>query len=56
MPNKKLNLFYPRKVVKQGSSRTIAVGKILPADWLVVRIVVVERSNNSYVLRLDRIM
>ena len=56
MPKVKTNSFYPRKVVKQGGARTISVGKILPPDWLMVKISVVEKTEGSVYLRLEKIM
>jgi len=56
MPKTKTNSFYPRKVVKQGGARTISVGKILPSDWQMVKISVVERAERVCVLKLEKIM
>jgi len=46
---------YHRRVVKSGGARTLSVGKILPADWLIVKIKVIEFNEEEYVLKISKL-
>ena len=53
---KKSNSFYPRKLVGSGGTRTLSVGRILPASWAMVKISVVKLEGNECILKLERLM
>ncbi len=42
-------------VRKEGGSRTIAVTKLLPRDWLAVKVVVLEADENTRVLVITKL-
>ena len=46
-------LFFDRKVLKYGHSRSLSLGKILPKDWDYVRIRIIEQTDNHLTLSLD---
>jgi len=47
--------FYHRKVAKSGGSRYLAVGKILPEDWLIVRVTIVKLEGRTCILEITRL-
>lgn len=47
--------FWHRKIAKSGSSRYLAVGKIIPDDWLVVRVKVIKREDKVCVLEITKL-
>lgn len=48
--------FYPRKIGKAGGTRTLAVGKILPPDWLVVKVSVLTQTDKAYILKIEKLI
>lgn len=48
--------FYPRKIAKSGNDRYIAVTRILPKDWQMVKLSVVKLEENECILKLVRLM
>ena len=41
-----------RKVGKRGGTRSISVGRILPPDWLIVKLRVIELKDKVCILQL----
>ena len=48
-------IFHLRKLTKSGSSRYLSVGTILPSNWLAVKVFVIVKGENVFVLRLEQI-
>lgn len=48
--------FYARRVARSGNSRYIAVSRILPKHWNMVKINVVKLEGDECILRLVRLM
>lgn len=48
--------YWSRKVGKAGGTRTLAVGKILPPDWAVVKITIEKREASVCILRIERLV
>jgi len=48
--------FYARKVAKSGAARYIAVSRILPPDWQMVKVSVEKLEGNICILRLERLI
>ncbi len=42
-----------RKIAKSGNSRYLSVGKILPEDWLVVKVSIEKLEDTVCVLRIE---
>jgi len=53
-PNSKL--FYSRKIGKAGHTRTLSVGRILPSDWLVVKVEVLKLEGKECILKIERLI
>lgn len=53
---KKANSFYPRKLVGSGGTRTLAVGKILPNNWSMVKVTVLEKDDKQCILKLEKLI
>lgn len=47
--------FYDRKLVKTGATRVLSVGKVLPPEWLIVRITARRTSANIVVLKIQKL-
>lgn len=47
--------FFDRKVLHYGSSRTVAIGKIIPADWPYVRMTILAKKDNTITVQLDKL-
>jgi len=47
--------FFHRKVAKSGGSRYIAVGKILPDGWHIVRVKVLKLVDRTCVLEITKL-
>ena len=47
--------YHIRKLAKSGNSRYLSVGKIVPTDWEVVKVIVLKRDDDSCTLRLEQI-
>jgi len=47
--------FYHRKLAKSGGSRYLAVGGILPKDWLIVKIVPTRLSDTVFTLEITKL-
>ena len=45
-----------RRVIRQGGTRVLSLGKVLPPDWLYVRISVIEKDDKSVTLLLERLV
>jgi len=48
--------FYPRKIARSGHARYIAVTRILPKDWSMVKLSVVKLEGDECILRLIKLM
>lgn len=48
--------FYSRKLSKAGGTRILSVGRVLPADWQVVKLSVVKLEGNECLLKLVRLI
>jgi len=46
--------FYHCKIAKSGGSRYLAIGKILPKDWVIVRVSVVRLDGKVCVLSIQK--
>jgi len=46
---------YIRVIRQYGHSRALALGPILPKDWLVCRVEVISSSLNEIIIKLERI-
>jgi len=53
---KRHNAFYPRRLVKTGSTRMLAVGKIVPVDWEMVKVSLVKLEGNVCLIKLERLI
>lgn len=47
--------FFDRKVLNYGSSRTVAMGKIIPKGWPYVRMTIIEQDTNSRTIRIEKL-
>lgn len=47
--------FYHRKVAKSGGSRYLTVSKILPPDWLIVKVEVLKFEGKECLLRITKL-
>uniref|UniRef100_A0A6H2A4P3 Uncharacterized protein n=1 Tax=viral metagenome TaxID=1070528 RepID=A0A6H2A4P3_9ZZZZ len=52
---RKVNPFFHRKIAKSGNSRYLAVGKILPEDWHVLRVEVAELKDKHCILQITKL-
>jgi len=48
--------FYARKVAKSGAARYIAVSRILPPDWQMVKVSVEKLEGNICILKIERLI
>lgn len=48
------NILY-RKIAKSGGSRYLAVGKILPEDWLIVKVSIEKLEDTVCLLRIEKL-
>lgn len=48
--------FFDRKVRREGYSRTLSLGKIIPKNWRYVRITPIEKTQNAITLRIDKLL
>lgn len=48
-------LFTIRKLAKSGNSRYLSVSKLVPSDWLAVKVFVEKLEGGVCVLRLEQI-
>ena len=48
--------FYHRKVARGGSSRYMTMNKILPDDWVIVKVEVVGREENVRIIRITKLV
>lgn len=48
-------LFTIRKLAKSGNSRYLSVSKLIPPDWLAVKVFVEKLEGGVCVLRLEQI-
>ena len=44
-----------RKLAKSGGSRYLAVGKILPEDWLIVKVSIEKLEDTVCLLRIEKL-
>lgn len=44
-----------RKISKSGNTRYLSVGRVLPPDWVVVKLYVISLASGVCVLRLEQI-
>ena len=50
-----LGAYTDLKLVRQGSTRTLTVGRLTPEDWEIVRASLVEVNNEYILIRLRRL-
>lgn len=48
--------FHARKIARSGNARYIAVSRILPKDWNMVKLSVVKLEEDECILRLVKLM
>jgi len=48
--------FFDRKLIRQGATRYLAVGKVLPKSWRYVRIEKLEESENHVILKTTKLL
>lgn len=46
--------FYHCKIAKSGGSRYIAIGRILPKDWIIVRLSVKRLDDKACLLHIQK--
>lgn len=51
----KPKLFTIRKIAKSGNSRYISISKLVPLDWIAVKIVVEKLDKGVCILKLEQI-
>jgi len=47
---------YDRKVIMQGQTRYIALGKVIPETWSYVRITLVKRTDASVEILIEKLL
>lgn len=47
---------FPRKIAKSGNARYIAVSRVLPMDWQMVKLSVLKLEGNECILKLEKLM
>jgi len=47
--------FFHRKLAKSGGSRYLAVGRMIPPDWLIVKIRVLKQDIKTCVLEITKL-
>ena len=47
--------FFDRKVLNYGSSRTVAMGKIIPKGWPYVRMTIIEQDKDSRMILIEKL-
>jgi len=47
--------FFDRKVLNYGSSRTVAMGKIIPKEWPYVRMTIIEQDKDSRMILIEKL-
>lgn len=52
---KPTSTYHIRKLAKSGNSRYLSVGKLVPADWVVVKVFVSRQASGHIHLFLEQI-
>jgi len=52
----KPRLFFDRKLVKQGYTRYLSVGKVLPKSWLYVRVKKIDEGEDHVTLIISKLL
>lgn len=47
--------FFHRKLAKSGGSRYLAVGRMIPPDWLIVKVEVTKRGDRVCILKITKL-
>ena len=47
--------FFDRKILHYGSSRAVALGKVIPKDWEYVRIGIIEKNPATIAITITRL-
>jgi len=47
--------FFDRKVRREGHARVLSLSKVIPEDWLYVRITPLNRTDNSVELLIEKL-
>ena len=47
--------FFDRKVLNYGSSRTVAMGKIIPKEWPYVRMTIIKQEANMLTVTIEKL-
>lgn len=53
-PGNRLPYSY-RKIGKRGGTRSISIGRILPPDWLIVKLKVIELKDKVCILQITKL-
>jgi len=48
--------FFDRRVLRPGYSATVSMGKIIPKDWTYVRISVIDKTEKTLTIKLEKLM
>ncbi len=49
-------LFFDRRVRTTGDTKSLSLGKVLPANWYYVRVEVTDRDANSITIKITRLL
>lgn len=47
--------FFDRKVLNYGSSRTVAMGKIIPKGWPYVRLTIIKQEGDKITVTIEKL-
>jgi hypothetical protein len=49
-------LFFDRTVRKTGNTKSLSLGKVIPASWSYVRIEIVDRDESSITVKITKLL
>lgn len=52
----KKRTFFDRKVITYGYSRSVSMGKVIPADWTYVRVTIIEQDKSHILVAFDKLL
>ena len=47
--------FFDRKVREEGYTRTVSLGKILPKQWIYVRVQIISQKPDELIVRITKL-
>jgi putative transposon-encoded protein len=47
--------FFDRRVLRYGSSATVSMGKIIPKNWAHVRVSIVDQTERTLTIKMERL-